>query len=216
MKPGLTATNAKLVDPAMAYPRMGNVGSINTSRAQAMSDLIVFALATDLTRVFSYMFTCAACHGNYADAGLDPVTFHEDYGHRRSRKGRESATAGFLVGVKYAMSNLNDLLTRMMNCGDGDGNLLDNSVVYSTSCTGESTTHGANDYPILIAGKARGLLKGDQHLRMVGGPPGTTGAPGGDNLSKAPYTLLTMLGMPQGPWGMAEGQVSTGLPALLT
>jgi hypothetical protein len=214
MKP-TTATNAKLVDPAMAYPKMGAIGSINTSRAQAMSDLIVFALATDLTRVFSYMFTCAACHGNYADAGLDPVTFHEDYGHRRSPKGRDSATAGFLVGVKYAMTNLNDTLTRMMNCADGAGNLLDNSVVYGTSCTGESVSHGANDYPILIAGKARGLLKGDQHLRMVAAPPGPTGAPNGDNVSKVPYTLLTMLGMPQGPWGMAEGQVSVGIPALL-
>jgi Protein of unknown function (DUF1552) len=210
-----TATNAKLVDPTMAYPKMGAVGSINTSRAQAMSDLVVFALATDLTRVFSFMFTCSACHGNYADAGLDPVTFHEDYGHRKSPKGQVYATKGFLTGVQYAMTNFNDTLTRMMNCADGAGNLLDNSVVYATSCTGESISHGANDYPVLIAGKARGLLKGDQHIRMVGAPPGTTGAPNGDSLGKAPYTLLTMLGMPQGPWGMAEGQVSSAIPALL-
>src|SRR6266478_5789788 len=207
-----TTTNAKLVDPAMAYPNMGAVGSITKLRSNAMSDLIVFALATDITRVFSYMFTCAACHGNYADAGLDPVTFHEDYGHRRSPKGGAYATQGFLTGVKYAMTNFNDTLTRMMNCADGAGNLLDNSVVYSTSCTSESQTHSGNDFPTLVAGKAGGLLKTDQHLRMVNAPPGTTGAPGGDNQSKVAYTLMTALGRPPGPWGMGDSQASTGLP----
>jgi hypothetical protein len=211
-----TSTGAKLVDPATAYPNMGPVGSITALRCKAMSDLIVFALATDLTRVFSYMFTCAACHGNYADAGLDPVTFHEDYGHRKSPKGLTYATAGFVTGVQYAMTNLNDTLTRMMNCADGAGtNLLDNSAVYVTSCTGESVNHQPNDYPILVAGKARGLLKGDTHIRMAAAPPGAEGAANGDNVSKVPYTLLTMLGRPAGPWGMAEGQVSTGIPDLL-
>ncbi len=210
-----TTTTAKLVDPAMAYPNMGAVGSITKLRSSAMSDLIVFALATDLTRVFSFMFTCSACHGNYADAGLDPVTFHEDYGHRKSPKGLDSATKGFLTGVQYAMTNFNNTLAAMMNCADGAGNLLDNSVVYSTSCTGESQTHGGNDYPLLVAGKAGGKLKTDQHIRQVAGPPGTLGAPNGDNSSKVPYTLLTALGRPEGPWGMGDSQVSTGLPAML-
>jgi len=211
-----TTTNAKLVDPAMAYPNMGAVGSITKLRNSAMSDLIVFALATDITRVFSFMFTCSACHGNYADAGLDPVTFHEDYGHRKSPKGLAYATQGFATGVKYAMTNFNDTLTRMMNCSDGAGNLLDNSVVYSTSCTSESQTHSGNDYPVLVAGKAGGRLKTDQHLRMATAPPGTTGAPNGDNLSKVPYTLMTVLGRPEGPWGMGASQISTGIPELLT
>ena len=210
-----TTTNAMLVDPAMAYPNMGGVGSISKLRNSAMTDLIVFALATDLTRVFSFMFTCSACHGNYADAGLDPVTFHEDYGHRKSPKGTDSATKGFLTGVQYAMTNFNNTLAAMMNCADGAGNLLDNSVVYATSCTSESQTHSGNDYPLLVAGAAGGLLKTDQHLRMVGAAPGPTGAPNGDNSSKVPYTLLTALGRPEGPWGMGDSQVSTGLPAML-
>jgi hypothetical protein len=50
---------------------------------------------------------------------------------------------------------------------------------------------------------------------MVNVPPGPTGAPNGENVTKVPYTLLTMLGMPQGPWGMTEGQVSSGIPSLL-
>jgi hypothetical protein len=49
---------------------------------------------TDLTRVFSFMFTCAS-HAKLLDCGLDNSTFHEDYGHRLSSKGQAYATAGF-------------------------------------------------------------------------------------------------------------------------
>jgi hypothetical protein len=197
------ATGA-IVDPDKTYADRGNDGSISRKRGQAFADLLVFAMASDLTRVFSYMFTCPACHGSYADCGLEPTTFHEDYGHRLSPKGLSSATVGFNQGVRYAMSNLSDLLTRMKATPDGAGNLLDNSCVYTTSCVSESQTHGGTDYPILVAGKAGGKLRGDQHLRAID-----------DNVSKVPFTLLNAMGAKATSFGMAEGQVTTGLSGLL-
>jgi hypothetical protein len=191
-------------DPDKTYPMRGMDGSISRQRGQAFSDLLVFALSSDLTRIFSYMFTCAACHGNYADCGLDPVTFHEDYGHRTSPKGLSYATTGFNTGVRFAMSNLGDLLERMKATPDGAGNLLDNSCVYTTSCVSESQTHGGTDFPLLVAGKAGGKLKTDQHMRLVD-----------ENVSKVPFTLLTALGSNATSFGMAEGQVSSGVTGLL-
>ncbi|HXI58521.1 MAG TPA: DUF1552 domain-containing protein [Polyangia bacterium] len=191
-------------DPDMVYPTRGADGSISRKRGQAFADLLVFALSSDLTRVFSYMFTCPACHGNYADCGLDASTFHEDYGHRLSSKGLAYATVGFNTGVRFAMSNLADLLTRMKATPDGAGNLLDNSCVYTTSCVAESQTHGGTDFPILVAGKAGGALKGDQHIRIPD-----------ENVSKVPFTLLTAMGSKATSFGLAEGQVTSGIPALL-
>jgi hypothetical protein len=193
-----------ITDPDKTYPTRGMDGSISRQRGQAFADLLVFALSSDLTRVFSYMFTCAACHGNYADCGLDPVTFHEDYGHRTSPKGLASATAGFNTGVRFAMSNLGDLLGRMKATPDGAGNLLDNSCVYTTSCVSESQTHGGTDFPLLVAGKAGGKLKTDQHMRLLD-----------ENVSKVPFTLLTAMGSNATSFGMAEGQVSSGVTGLL-
>jgi hypothetical protein len=200
--PKLTANT--LVDPDKAYANRGADGVINRQRGQALSDLLVFALASDLTRVFTYMFSCPACHGNYGDCGLDPTTFHEDYGHRLSPKGLSYATQGFNTGVKFAMSNLADTLTRMKNTPDGAGNLLDNSAIYTTSCVSESQTHGGADYPLLVSGKAGGKLKGDTHIRIVD-----------ENVSKVPFTLLNMLGGGTS-FGMAEGQVTSGVSDLLT
>ncbi|HVU51975.1 MAG TPA: DUF1552 domain-containing protein [Polyangia bacterium] len=193
-----------ITDPDKTYPMRGADGSISRQRGQAFSDLLVFALSSDLSRVFSYMFTCPACHGNYADCGLDPTTFHEDYGHRLSPKGLSYATAGFNTGVRFAMSNLGDLLGRMKATPDGAGNLLDNSCVYTTSCVSESQTHGGTDFPLLVAGKAGGKLKTDQHLRLLD-----------ENVSKVPYTLLTAMGSNATSFGMAEGQVSSGVTGLL-
>jgi hypothetical protein len=194
-----------IVDPDMAYPKRGGDGTITRQRGQAFSDLLVFAMASDLTRVFSYMFTCPACHGNYADCGLDPTTFHEDYGHRFSPKGLAAATIGFNTGVKFAMSNFADTLVRMKNTPDGAGNLLDNSCVYATSCVSESQTHGGTDFPLLVAGKAGGKIKGDQHLRLPD-----------ENVSKVPFTLLTAMGGTATTFGTAEGMVSSGVSGLLT
>jgi hypothetical protein len=192
-------------NPDQLYPARGADGVISRERAQAFADLLVFALATDLTRVFSFMFTCPASHGNYADCGLVNSSFHEDYGHRLSVSGLSAATRGFNTGVKYAMSNLADLLTRMKDVPDGSGTLLDNSCIYVTSCVSESQTHSGNDFPVLIAGKAGGRLRSDQHVRLLD-----------QNLSTVPFTLLNAFGGNAEAFGEAEGRVTSGISELLT
>ena len=191
-------------NPDELYPGRGLDGAISRERGQAFADLLVFALATDLARVFSYMFTSPASHGNYADCGLDNSSFHEDYGHRLSRSGLSAATRGFNTGVKYAMSNLADLLTKMKDVPDGSGTLLDNSCVYVTSCTSESQTHSGNDYPLVVAGQAGGRLRSDQHVRLLD-----------ENVSKVPFTLLNAFGGAAEAFGEAEGRVTSGLSELL-
>ena len=192
-------------NPDELYPARGLDGVISRERGQAFADLLVFALASDLTRVFSYMFTCPASHGDYADCGLANSSFHEDYGHRLSRTGLSAATRGFNTGVKFAMSNLADLLTKMKDVPDGNGTLLDNSCVYITSCVSESQTHSGNDYPLLVAGTAGGRLRSDQHVRLLD-----------ENVSKVPFTLLNALGGSAEAFGQAEGSVTSGVAELLT
>lgn len=193
-----------LVDPDMAYASRGSDGSLSRARCQAFNDLLVFALSTDLTRTFSYTFTPPASFQSYADCGLGTGGYHGDYGHRGSPKGAAYATAGMNTGVRYAMTNLADLLTSMKETPDGATTLLDNSCVYTTSCTSESQTHSPVDFPLLVSGTAGGKLKGDQHIRLVG-----------DNTTKVLFTLYQTFGGTAATFGLNEGQVSSGVPALL-
>jgi Protein of unknown function (DUF1552) len=192
-----------LTDPNMAYPNRGNDGSLTIQITQAMSDLLVFAMSTDLTRIFSFLWTPAATFQSYSDCGLQGG-FHGDFGHRQSPQGPQYATVGFNIGVRYAMQSLNYLLVKMKDTPDGAGCLLDNSCVFSTSCVAESTTHSNLDYPLLLAGKAGGKFKGNQHVRLVG-----------DNSSKVPFTVLQAYGSTETTFGQNEGQVSSGIPELL-
>jgi hypothetical protein len=192
-----------LVDPNTVYPNRGSDGSLSLQMNQAFADLLVFAMSTDLTRIFTFCWTPGATNCSYGDCGL-PGGFHGDYGHRQSPRGQAYATIGFNTGVRYAMSNLNYMLLRMKNTPDGAGTLLDNSCVYTTSCVSESQTHSPVDYPLLVSGKAGGKLKGNSHIRIVG-----------DNTSKVAFTLLQMFGSTAQSYGAAEGQVSIGIPELL-
>jgi hypothetical protein len=192
------------VDPDVAYPDRGEDGAITIARCQAFADLIVFALSCELTRVVTHVFSCAACHAAYPEAGLGNVTFHEDYGHRLSPQGTEAAQAGFNTGVTYSMSCLAELLRRMRDTPDGAANLLDNSVIYTTSCVGQPWDHRMDDFPMLVIGKAGGLLRGDLHHRVAG-----------DNTSKVPFTLMKLLGSPDASFGLAEGLTDATVPELL-
>ena len=106
----LTSGRVTVLKPSLNL--FGDFLEISAARGQAFADLLVFAMASDLTRVFSYMFSAPACHGNYVDCGLAPSSFHEDYGHRTSNLGVAAATKGFNTGVKFAMSNFDMLLSR--------------------------------------------------------------------------------------------------------
>jgi hypothetical protein len=192
-----------LVDPNTAYPARGSDGALSLQMNQAFADLLVFAMSTDLTRIFTFCWTPGATNCSYGDCGLQGG-FHGDYGHRQSPKGQAYATIGFNTGVRYAMSNLNYMLVKMKNTPDGASTLLDNSCVYTTSCVSESQTHSPVDYPLLVSGKAGGKLKGNSHIRLVG-----------DNTSKVGFTLLQMFGSTAQSYGAAEGQVSSGIPELL-
>jgi hypothetical protein len=193
-----------LVNPDTVFPNRGSDGSLSRARCQAFNDLLVFALSTDLTRTFSYTFTPPASFQSYADCGLGTGGFHGDFGHRGSPKGAAYATAGMNTGVRYAMTNLADLLTRMQETPDGAGSLLDNSCVYTTSCTSESQTHSPADFPLLVSGKAGGKFKGDQHVRLLGA-----------NSSLVLNTIYQTFGGTAPTFGLNEGQVSSAIPALL-
>jgi len=193
------------VDPDVAYPARGADGSISVARCEAFADLIAFAFSCELTRVATHVFSCAACHAGYPEAGLGDVTFHEDFGHRLSPMGVDYGTTGFHTGVAYAMGGLAQLLRRFRDMPDGaDTNLLDNSVIYVTSCVGLPWDHLMSDFPMLVVGKGGGLLRGDIHHRSAG-----------ENTSKVPFTLLQALGSVEPTFGAAEGMTGEIIPEIL-
>ena len=63
------------------------------------------------------------------------------------------------------------LLEKLKNTPDGDGNLLDNSLVVYGSPMGDSNLHNHKRCPLFLVGRAGGELKGGLHLRAADGTP---------------------------------------------
>jgi hypothetical protein len=62
-------------------------------------------------------------------------------------------------------------LDRLRNTPDGDGNLLDHSIVLYGSPMGDSNIHDHKHLPLLLAGHAAGVLKGNLHYRAAPDTP---------------------------------------------
>jgi hypothetical protein len=101
------------------------------------------------------------------------------------------------------MQGLSTFVNKLASLTEGAGTVLDNSLVYVTSCTAWGKYHDVTDWPVLFIGKAGGALKGDQHFRAAGG-----------NLSSALLTIAKIFGSSVTSVGKGNGLTSQELAGL--
>jgi hypothetical protein len=83
----------------------------------------------------------------------------------------------------------------MQNTPDGDGTLLDSTIVLAGACLGEPDDHDCMNLPTIIAG---GGLAGGNHLVVPKHTP----------MSNLLLTLIQSLGLPQESFGDSTGPLS--------
>lgn len=170
----------------------------------AMVELSALALACERTRVLSFMFSLPAAHVYYRHLASDMNDdFHDTICHGDA--GDQSNQPRVDKGVIYAMTCLNEFLTKLKSTPHGASNLLDAALVYVTSDTAWGKIHTRTEWPVLLAGKAGGKLKGDVHQNFPG-----------DNLSKVLLTLAQIMGSNLTEIGLDAGKVSQSLSGLTT
>ncbi len=96
------------------------------------------------------------------------------------------------------MSKVAYFLEKLKNTPDGDGNLLDHSMVIYGSPIGDSNTHNHKRLPLFIAGHANGQLKGNLHLRCPEGTP----------MANVLLTLARKLDVPLEKIGDSTGEIA--------
>lgn len=152
-----------------ADPSASGVGKDSLSEAPAavnrvMAEMLAVAFAADITRNASFVFTLPAAHVFYRSLGSDMNDdFHDTICH--GDPGDNASQERVHRGVVYAMECLGVFLDKLATLGEGAGVVLDNSLVYSTSCTSWGKVHDMSEWPVLLAGKAGGVIKGNSHLR---------------------------------------------------
>jgi hypothetical protein len=137
-----------------------------SEHVKIMMDLQVLAFASDVTRVFSFKLGRDGSSRSYPESGVT-TGFHPASHHGE----REDRIIDYSKINRYHVSLVPYLLEKMKNTPDGDGNLLDNSLVMYGSPMGDSNVHNHKRCPLFLAGKMGGKLKGGLHLKAADGTP---------------------------------------------
>jgi hypothetical protein len=133
---------------------------------ELMFDLQALAFQTDTTRIFSFKMGRDGSARVYPESGVN-APFHPASHHG----GKPERVEDFAKINKYHVGLLPYFLDKLRSIPDGDGNLLDNSLILYGSPMGDSNLHNHKRCPLFLMGGAQGKLAGNQHLKAEDGRP---------------------------------------------
>lgn len=124
-----------------------------------MFDLMTIAFQTDLTRIATFMMAREVSYRTFPMLGI-AEGFHPASHHQNNADRLENLTKINTYHVSLAAH----FLEKLKATQDGDGTLLDHSLVLYGSGMSNSNIHNHSPLPVFVAGGAAGRLKGGRHL----------------------------------------------------
>ena len=158
-----------------------------------MFDLQVLAFATERTRVSSFKMSHDVSNRIFPESGVK-TPFHSLSHHNET----PSVIAEFAKLNRYHVGLIPYFLGKLKNTPDGDGSLLDHSLVLYGSPMGDSNTHNHRRVPLFLAGHAAGRVKGNLHCLCPEGTP----------QANALLTVLQRLGVEAASFGDSTGTIA--------
>jgi len=155
-----------------------------------MFDIQVLAFAAGITRVSAFKMSRDTSNRMFPESGV-MMPFHTLSHHSET----PALIAEFAKLNRYHVRVLTYFLRKLQDTPDGDGNLLDHSMVLYGSPMGDSNTHNHRRLPLFLAGHASGALKGNLHRVCPAGTP----------LANCLLTMLHKLGVEIESFGDSTG-----------
>lgn len=122
-------------------------------------DLMHLAYQGDISRVFTFMLSHEATDRGYAHIGIP------EQHHNISHHGNDpEKMAKYAKIATYHMVKFAAFLDKLKDTPEGDGNLLDHSLLYWGSGMSNGNAHDRANVPAVLVGGANGKLKGNRHI----------------------------------------------------
>jgi hypothetical protein len=156
-----------------------------------MLDLMVLAFQTDSTRILSFMFANDVSGRNFSF--LPGVSGgHHDMSHHESKEDKIQQYAEI---TRWHSEQLAYLLGRLRSIPEGEGTLLDNSMILFGSSISDGNRHDPNNLPIIVAGNGGGAFRTGQHIASPKDTP----------LCNLYLSMLDVMGVPLESFGDSTG-----------
>jgi hypothetical protein len=185
-----------VIDPGM--PKPYGVPPDFADHFRLMSDMITIAFSADMTRVLTFMMTREGTSRAYREIGISdghhPCTHH---------MGKPDLMAKVTQINEYHTTQLAGWLQKLKNTPDGDGNLLDNSMIVYGAGLSDGNRHLHEDLPTLLIGRGGGDLRPGRRIIYRRETP----------MANFHLTLMDRMGVHVEQFGDASGRLD---PASLT
>jgi len=155
-----------------------------------MYELMTLAYQAQITRVITFMVSREVSNRTYTQVGV--TDGHHAISHHQNRA--EKMSKNVLIQT-FNVNMFGEFLTKLKETPDGDGSLLDHSVLLYGSNMSNSNAHDHYPLPNLVVGGAVGRMQGGRHLKYADHTPMT-------NLL---VTMLDKVGVAQESLGDSSG-----------
>jgi hypothetical protein len=125
-----------------------------------MFELMALSYQANITRVITFMVSREVSNRTYPQVGV--TDGHHAISHHQNRA--EAMEKNVRIQT-YNVTQFKGFLDRLKNTPDGDGSLLDHSLILYGSNMSNSNAHDHVPLPNVLAGSAYGKVKGNRHLR---------------------------------------------------
>jgi Protein of unknown function (DUF1552) len=155
-----------------------------------MSDMITIAFQADMTRVLTFLMTREGTSRSYREIGIadghHPCTHHQ---------GKADLMEKVTQINEYHTTQLAGWLGKLKAIKEGDGNLLDNSMIVYGAGLSDGNRHLHEDLPTLLIGRGGNFLKPGRRVIYRKETP----------MSNFHLTLMERMGVPMENFGDASG-----------
>ena len=124
-----------------------------------MGDMMILAFQSDLTRVSTFMFANEGSNRSYKQINIGEG-HHELSHHGRAEEKQQKIRAI----NRFHMEQFAYIVNKMQSIKEGDGTLLDNSMLLYGGGISDGDRHNHDDLPLVLVGKG-GTLRTGRHIR---------------------------------------------------
>jgi hypothetical protein len=188
------------VPSAPAVTKTGTQIDDAIANHKLLAQLLAQALACNQTKVFNMVFADA---GSSLRKAGSTVTHHQ-LTHEEPIDEKTGCQPEATYFVERIVEGLQTMLVTLDGVKEGDGTLLDRTLVFAHSECSFAKIHSLETIPMLIAGGAGGKIKTGQHV-----------AGNGDPVTRVGLTVQQVMGVPMSSWGAGSMQTSKNIPELM-
>ncbi|GMV38527.1 MAG: hypothetical protein AMXMBFR64_02430 [Myxococcales bacterium] len=175
------APTGPVCDPGKAPPSWSTI----TQYVEQMMDVIALAFRCDMTRAATFMMSNGLGGRVHTWLGINDVH------HYLSHHGNDPQKLDKLTKINaWEVEMLAWLLTRLDAMPEGDGTVLDNTLVYFSSEVSDGNLHNHVNMPVLVAGGTK-VFQSGRHVKLDGNPP----------VANLFTTILNACGVPNAKFG---------------